>query len=779
MGAFKVIWSRIRGKNVKGSYSRARIFWWAVAISLVCGIIKMGAPLEDSLRTGRNWLRQHPASGNIVVVGIDNKSLKKLEKWPWPRHYHGELAEKLGQLGARRIFFDLDFSSRTDPNEDRALARAFQRLNGKVTLAALVAVDPLTNERTEITPLPLFGKHVHLANISLRYGRQSVVWDVPYAWRFGGGTQHTFSAALAAVSGGEAETYPLDYSIDLKSIPHVSAVDVLDDKVSASAIAGRDVVIGATSHQLGDTFFAPGYGFTSGVFLHVLGAETLKSGHPRHLSWFPIYLCALLIAAAACLVMKRAAWSVAVLSGSALSLLLLPLYLESLLIFIDIVPALLLMIIIAGRLALLEFKQSHRLRETTNALSGLPNLNALHQAEIDPYRPLVAGRVQNFPEITSALPAEQEKSLVEQIANRLALGRQNSKLFQGDEGIFVWVAEATVSPELGDQLEALHALFRSPLVVAGQQLDLTMTFGVETGSDRSIANRLGSALVAADEAAAEGAKWKVYDPAKLKDVAWKLSMLSQMDAAIDGGDLWVAYQPKLDLVTRRIIGAEALARWTHPEKGPISPIEFISAAEQHDRIEKLTRHVLERAIAAGAAINARGIPFGVSVNLSAKLIDDRSLAAMVAALLRKYRFEADQLTLEVTETAAINTSNTTLEALLELRCMGVQISIDDYGTGLSTLDYLKRIPATEIKIDRSFVQAFENSRSDRLLVSSTIQLAHSLGQKVVAEGVEEAETLEALARMGCDVAQGYLIGRPMTFRAITRQLFKERKQQAA
>jgi EAL domain-containing protein (putative c-di-GMP-specific phosphodiesterase class I) len=412
-------------------------------------------------------------------------------------------------------------------------------------------------------------------------------------------------------------------------------------------------------------------------------------------------------------------------------------------------------------------------------VSGLPNLNALREAVIDQSRPLVAVRVKNFAEVVAALPEDQEKILVEQIAMRLSLGRQDGRLYQGDEGIFVWAAEAPVSPAMHDHLDALHALFRSPLVVMGNQFDLTITFGVEAGSARSLVNRLGSALVAADEAASEGVKWKVYDTAKLKDAAWKLSMLSQLDAAIDSGDLWVAYQPKLDLVTRKITGAEALARWTHPEKGPISPLEFISAAEQHDRIEKLTHHVLEKAIAAGAAINARGIPFGISVNLSARLIDEDGLSEMVTGLLRKYAFDPSQLTLEVTETAAISTSASSLEALLELRYMGVQISIDDYGTGLSTLDYLKKIPATEIKIDRSFVQAIDKSHSDRLLVNSTIQLAHSLGQKVVAEGVEEAETLEALVNMGCDVAQGYLIGRPMTFRSIFRQLLTDQKQQAA
>jgi EAL domain-containing protein (putative c-di-GMP-specific phosphodiesterase class I) len=147
--------------------------------------------------------------------------------------------------------------------------------------------------------------------------------------------------------------------------------------------------------------------------------------------------------------------------------------------------------------------------------------------------------------------------------------------------------------------------------------------------------------------------------------------------------------------------------------------------------------------------------------------------------LQRHGLAPDRLTLEVTETAALNTSGSSLETLLELRYLGVQISIDDYGTGLSTLDYLKRIPATEIKIDKSFVQALGKSHSDKLLVHSTIQLAHSLGQKVVAEGIEDAETLQALATMGCDVAQGYFIGKPMKLRPLLRMLLSEQKQRAA
>ena len=227
--------------------------------------------------------------------------------------------------------------------------------------------------------------------------------------------------------------------------------------------------------------------------------------------------------------------------------------------------------------------------------------------------------------------------------------------------------------------------------------------------------------------------------------------------------MWVAYQPKIDVKTKQAIGAEALVRWTHPTKGEISPMEFIPAAEQSGRIEKLTEFVLERAIRSGALAAERCPGFNMSVNLSPKLLGAFPLEAKVMELLTRFHLPPQCLTLEVTETATLARAEADLEPLHRLRARGIQISIDDYGTGLSTLDYIKRLPASEIKIDKSFVQAVCKSQSDRLMVHSTIQLAHSLGHKVVAEGVEDVATFETLAAMGCDIVQGFYFAKPMTF----------------
>jgi EAL domain-containing protein (putative c-di-GMP-specific phosphodiesterase class I) len=418
-----------------------------------------------------------------------------------------------------------------------------------------------------------------------------------------------------------------------------------------------------------------------------------------------------------------------------------------------------------------------RARGLVNSTTGLPNLAALHSNRSGRNSAIIVARILNYAEITASLPAHSERELVDQIVARLTLGAPERMMYQGDGGTFAWF-ENPKHP-FGNHLDAVYALFRNPARVADQQLDLAISFGVEVGSSRSLPNRLASAIVAAEQAATDGLRWKYHDPDTLQDASWKLSMMSQLDSAIDTGQVWVAFQPQLELATGQIIGCEALARWTHPDKGPIAAMEFVTAAEQHDRIGKLTDFVFDKALAAGAQLNRKSPGFLMSVNLSAKLLNDQGLRLRIAAALARHGFPASQLIVELTETAELGSNGAAIDMLGSIRDLGATISIDDYGTGLSTLEYLKKVPATEIKIDQSFIMALLESRSDRLMVESTIALAHSLGRRVVAEGVQQRDVLEVLQAMNCDVAQGFIIGRPMSLDFLLKRISGKRRTNVA
>lgn len=234
-----------------------------------------------------------------------------------------------------------------------------------------------------------------------------------------------------------------------------------------------------------------------------------------------------------------------------------------------------------------------------------------------------------------------------------------------------------------------------------------------------------------------------------------------MNEAIDAGHVWVAYQPKVDIKTGMVCGAEALARWSDPERGEIPPDEFVLAAEAQNRIVKLTNFVLSEAAAVAARIVPINPHFSVAVNLSPRALDTNSVVTTVRTVLRQHKLAARHLTVELTETAGIEESPTASASLDALRKLGVRISIDDYGTGYSTLDYMTKIPAHEIKIDKTFIQKLVHSQPNRKVVASTIDLAHNMSRTVVVEGVEDEATLDVLAKMGCDLAQGYLMGKPM------------------
>lgn len=749
-----------------------RLGLWLCAVLFGAAVGFLNVP-ETGLRSMWATIRKHPVQSHTAIVAIDDKSLASIGKWPFPRSIYAKVTDRLFEMGAKRVFFVINFASASTRSEDVAFSEALARHYGHIFLATR-SVESSAGHLQMVQPIPRFATVAKLANVSYLINSDGSVSSLPYSDVSGGKVYRGLASFIAGTITGPVASFPIDSSIDLTSIPKVGLSALLDGQARPELIQGKDILIGATSDQLQDIVLVRPYGRIAGTILLAVGAETLFEGTPVDYGWMPVFVI-ITISAFLLLGMSRRRDRIGCLLLAAGVLPLLPAILPT---FqrLSVLPAITVLLITTAVESYRLLKDVLRNRATTNQVSGLLNLVALRQLGLQPSRRLVVARIHNFAEVTAALPPEDDAALTAQIATRLKLGITGTELYHGDNGVFAWLAADEVAI-VGERLDALHALFRSPVTVSSQNVDLNVTFGFDDDDERSIANRLGSALVAAAEAATEGAKWREFDKAKLADAAWKLSLLSQLDAAIDDGHLWVAYQPKLDLATRKVIGAEALVRWTHPEKGAISPIEFVAAAEQHNRIEKLTLHVLDRAVLACATVNAHGISFGIAVNLSTRLLETRDIVDAVAATLAEHRLDASRLTLEITETATL-TSATSLDVLEELRALGLRISIDDYGTGLSTLDYLKKIPASEIKIDRSFVQSMLSGGSDLLMVNSTIQLAHSLGHVVVAEGVETDEVLARLTELQCDIAQGYRIGRPMTFQDLARRLLADRRRAA-
>ena len=266
------------------------------------------------------------------------------------------------------------------------------------------------------------------------------------------------------------------------------------------------------------------------------------------------------------------------------------------------------------------------------------------------------------------------------------------------------------------------------------------------------------ANIAMDQARAARSRSALFDEKAYQQAAGNLSLMTEMLRGLGNGEISLALQPKYDLRTGAIRGAEMLARWNHPVRGMVAPDVFIAMAEETGGITELTEWALRETLACQARLAAMGVELALAVNVSGRLLSEPDFIDRAVALLRE---APSEIYLEITETATIDSQDTALVSIEKLVAAGALISIDDYGAGLSSLSYLRRIPAHELKIDKTFVSLLGQEQRDALLVKSTIDLAHSLGMQVTAEGVETNASLSALIQMGCDFAQGYLIAKPM------------------
>ncbi|CAA9537410.1 MAG: diguanylate cyclase/phosphodiesterase (GGDEF & EAL domains) with PAS/PAC sensor(s), partial [uncultured Sphingomonadaceae bacterium] len=571
----------------------------------------------------------------------------------------------------------------------------------------------------------------------------------------------SLSSMIAETNAEIGRDFEVDFSIQPETIPRHSMIDLIEGKIPAEKLAGKRVIIGATAVEMGDRYAVPRYGVIHGVVIQAMAAETLMAGPiPQRWSGAWPLMIALLASLGVLLPGRRRVRAAAYSSGTA-AVLAFPMVAESFFAATaPIVPALA-TLFTAGALGGAAFlARRFEERALTDGETGLPNLKALARISARPGDAnIVVARIDRFASLAAGLGPAGTANLVLRVADRLRFANGERPIYRTDDASLAWVEGPGDESSLEDRLDAICAVMRQP-VDCGRLVDVSLAFGLATGQRFDAQQLVANAALAALHASQKGARWSRFTEADGEETNWQLSLLGELDMAMMSGQLWNAYQPKLDLKSGKIVGAEALVRWHHPNRGPIEPDSFIPIVEEHGRARDLTAHVLEQALEDALHWEDLGHEIGVAVNVSATLLADHEFIEMVAVILQGSQLSPDRVTIEVTESAAMESPERAIAALEGWRSHGVNISIDDYGTGQSSLNYLQKLPATELKIDKSFVQTIGSDQRNAIMVRSTIALAHELGMKVVAEGIEDAECLALLGEMGCDTAQGYHIGRP-------------------
>jgi len=393
----------------------------------------------------------------------------------------------------------------------------------------------------------------------------------------------------------------------------------------------------------------------------------------------------------------------------------------------------------------------------------------MHTSGMVAGKDVFALKIRNFAIISASLTPPEVEQLLEKALTMLR-GTDPDAQFAFHKDTFVWARPKAVLADAQDHIRGLHAIFRTSISIGSHAPDVATSLGLDANHDASMRERTENAIQCAEDAARAGDIFRVSEARIPEDRNWHLQILSELENAIANGEVDVAFQPKVALSTLSIVGAEALLRWTHPTRGPINPAQVIAIAEAHSRMDMITRFVLNRALSQSRLAIARDPSFKIAINISALDLHDPIFPYMVEQSIAAHRIPAANVVLEITETAQINDESTVAQTLASLKRKGIQLSVDDFGTGHATLEYLRRIPADEVKIDQSFVIGMETSDEDRMLVKTAIEMIHSLGRKAVAEGVENQAIMTMLREMGCDEAQGYLFSKPITMQSLVPQL---------
>ncbi len=754
------------------------------------GLFQLTRPLDDALGAWRAQVLQRGTTGSVVVVELDTRSLRAIGEWPWPREIFAQAVDKLREAGADMVAFDVDFSARSTPGDDEALRRAFAGYQGNVVLPSFVQ----RNGVEENSPLASLSADSLVASVNVPIDADGRTRRYNRGFERNGQYRASMASVLAGEPYGATGQFLIDYGIRAGDIDRLRFIDVLNGAFEAANVRGKIVLIGASALELGDEFSTPMQPTLPGVYVHALAYESLAQGRalvsvnpnvmlafvlivfwllwPRRISADMramlvrhglVLLLALLAPVAA-----QAIWPVSVDTG----LLLLA---QALCVVATVQREL------AYRAAELSRQREAHLThiafhdpetELPNRRALLASLEEMLSRQGERKAVVIAVGVDRAATLRSAIGHTHFNRLVAVLANRLQeefrlLAHQLSPSTLG--AIALVEDEAALLVALGRQK---RDGFDTHADIDGQTIEVGMRVGAAVFEEGDSAEGLlEKATRALDHARAQNRRSVLFNAAEVVDPGLQLALVSDIGKGIARGDFSLVYQAKADARSGRVVGAEALLRWTHPVHGAIPPDRFVPTAEKTGAIVELTRWVLVKAIDDQAWLRAIGGENVISVNVSARALADWAFCAEAIERIKQARAS---LCLEITETAIIEDPAAAIAAIAKFREAGVRISIDDYGAGLSSLSYLRQIDADELKLDKGLISELRINARDRLILKSTIDLAHGLGMSVVSEGVEDEATRALLADLGCDCVQGYLVSRPVPLAEFARLCVKGR-----
>jgi diguanylate cyclase (GGDEF)-like protein len=427
-------------------------------------------------------------------------------------------------------------------------------------------------------------------------------------------------------------------------------------------------------------------------------------------------------------------------------------------------------------------------RTLHDALTGLPNRDLLRQRIDEALTNTVAAGEQiavllidldHFKEINDTLGHLHGDLLLREIALRLAAAARPGDTVArlgGDEFAVVLAGVSNPVQAIG-LAQSLRRHIAEPIDVEGVVMRTEASIGMAIAPDhgRDVDTLLRRADIAMYVAKGGRTGVEAYDSSQESHSPARLALAGELRRALEQRELVVYYQPQAAVSTGLITGVEALVRWHHPRRGLVGPDVFVPLAENTGLIGPLTMAVLDNALAQVRTWDRMGVHLDLAVNLSTRSLLDRGLPGVVSKMLARHGLAPQRLELEITESMIASDPVRAFEVLAQLRSVGVRLALDDFGTGYSSLANLRDLEVERLKIDRSFTQAMGDSHPDAVIVASTVDLAHQLGLEVVAEGVETQEAWERLRQIGCDLAQGYYLARPMAPEHATAWLTGRRK----